>query len=228
MAKRIYTTREDSWDDLNHVAVAITCLGNESGQQHVGIFHKDESINEIRLLHLWWHNKLKNSLPRPTYAWVIPSISLRRARQVAALCRKVFRQNSAGIPYAFSTASDCFDTETGAFLIGPGHHGLTCASFVLAVFHTAGLPLVDYKTWPRERNGDKEWQELIIEQLTRDGASLEHIRAIESELGAVRYRPEDVAGACAAMSIPVPFIEADICAQEMLRFLSEKALITTR
>lgn len=74
-------------------------------------------------------------------------------------------------------------------------------------------------TWPASRDGDKEWQQQIIAQLTEDGASQEHIHAVESEVGAVRYRPAEVAGAGAAKSLPVAFAEAAELAEQILERL---------
>jgi hypothetical protein len=226
MRAGVYTAAEHPFDQLPHVAIVITCLRERKGQQHVGILHRDESTNEVRMLHLAWHHNLRNSLPKTSYAWIIPPIPARRARQVAASCRKVNRANPAGIPYAFSPASDCFDADTGGFLIGPQRYGLTCASFVLGVFHIAGVSLIQYGTWPASRDGDKEWQQQIIAQLTEDGASQEHIHAVESEVGAVRYRPEEVAGAGAANSLPVAFAEAAELAEQILERLRAENLYT--
>jgi hypothetical protein len=228
MADRVYTVRERPFDDLQHVGIVITLLRERPGQRHVGILHKDESTKEVRVLHLAWHNKLKNNLPKSSYAWVDPPILERRARQVAAFCRRVYRANSSGIPYAFSPASDCFSEHTGKFLLGPNRNGLTCSSFVLGVFHSAGLPLIQYDTWPESREGDDEWQRYIIDQLTESGAALTHIRAVQSEVaaGAVRYRPEEVAGAGTAEDLPAPFVEVRRLADEILVKLRTNNLYT--
>jgi len=226
MPARVYTARERSFDRLEHVAIAITLLRRSPGQQHVGILHKDESLGEVRMLHLLWHNRLGNAQPEPSYAWIVPPIPRRRARQVAAFCRNVHRANPSGIPYAFSQASDCFNDQTGAFLMGTARKGLTCATFVLGVFHSTGLPLIQYETWPTSREGDEQWQRHIIEELKAGGAPLQHIRDVESEVGSVRYRPEDVAGGAAAGSIPAPFAEADPLAQAILARLRTEGLST--
>ena len=136
MAERIYTPTERGFDAIQHLAIGITIVSE--GQQHIGLLHRDHSSGNTFLLHLAWHHRLNNSPPKPSYAWVDPVIHPFRARQVAAICRKIWRANPAGIPYGFSPASECFDPETGKFLLGPARIGLTCASFVLAVFEAAG------------------------------------------------------------------------------------------
>ena len=139
-----------------------------------------------------------------------PAIPSARTRQVAALCRKVWRSNQKAIPYAFSPPSDCFDRETGVFLLGPTRLGLTCSSFVLAVFHAAGLPLVNYGTWPPPGEADIAWQRHVVEKLREHRAPEEHVRAVETEVGSVRYRPEQVGGAAACDSVPASFEGADL------------------
>jgi hypothetical protein len=208
------------------VAVAITLLQGHDGHQHVGILHKDQTTSELRMLHLAWHHTLKNSPPKDTYAWISPPIPKPRARQLAAFCRRVYRANLSGIPYAFSPATDCFDAHAGAFLLGPGRYGLTCATFVLAVFQSAGLPLIQYGTWPATRDGDEAWQRWIISQLREGGASPDHIACVESELGSVRYRPADAAGAAATEKLPAPFGEVQPLAEAILAKLRSAGLFT--
>jgi hypothetical protein len=223
---RVYTATERPFDDVAHAGIVITCLRERRGQQHVGILHKDESTGEVKVLHLAWHYDLRNSPPSPNYAWVNPAIPRKRLRQVAAQCRKIKRENEKGLPYSFGSPGDCFDKQTGKYLKGPNHRGLTCASFVLAVFHDIGLPLIQYETWPESRDGDEQWKLHIIEQLKEDGASDEHIRDVESEKEFVRYRPEDVAGAGAAHSVPAPYMEVQRLAQDVLQKLHENDLFT--
>lgn len=214
---RLYSSQQRSFTEIRHVAVVIAVV--RDGQQHSGILHKVEVLDEVGLAHLAWHNQLKNSAPKEAYLWIDPPIPTLRARQVAARCRQILRANNRGIPYAFSPPNDSFDDETGGFLFGPTRAGLTCASFVLAVFDSAGVRLANYTTWPQQRTGDVEWQQFIIEQLEEDGAEAEHIALVRNEIGAVRYRPEDVAGCAAADQLPCPFGIAEPLSQEILKQL---------
>jgi len=226
MIDRVYTPQERSFDCIEHVAIAVTLIQGREGHRHVGIFHKDETTKEIKMLHLAWHLELKNSFPKPSYAWISPAIPERRARQVAAWCRRVYRANHSGIPYAFSQATDCFDQQTGAYIFGPTRNGLTCASFVLGLFQSTGLPLIEYATWPEFREGDEEWQRSIIGQLRKKKATEDHIQRVESEIGCVRYRPEDVAGAAATEKLPASFAEVQPVAEQILQKLKLGGLYT--
>jgi hypothetical protein len=214
---RLYSRHQRSFSEVRHVAVAIAII--QPGQHHVGILHKEEILEDVSLAHLAWHNQLRNGRPKDAYLWIDPPIPARRARQVAARCRQILRANTRGIAYAFSPPNDCFDIATGSFLFGPSRVGLTCASFVLAVFDSAGIRLADYATWPYGRTGDMEWQNSIIRQLEEDGASVEHITFIKNEIGAVRYRPEDVAGCAAADQLPCHFDIAESLGQKIVKRL---------
>ena len=181
-------------------------------------------LNAIRLLHLAWHFDLRDSEPKPAYLWIDPLIPEPRARQVAALCRRVLRSNTRGIPYAFSAPNDCFDSNTAQYLLGPTRFGLTCASFVLAIFDAAGLPLVRYESWPIRPNEDAAWQRQVLEQLRAAGACVEHVQAVKSEIGSVRYRPEEVAGAAGSDAIPASYESARSLADAILAQLDAAGL----
>jgi len=67
MIARVYTTQERSFQFIEHVAIAIRLIRETEGQQHVGIFHRDETTKDLRMIHLAWHHDLKNSQPNTSY-----------------------------------------------------------------------------------------------------------------------------------------------------------------
>ena len=204
--------------NIRHAAVAIAVV--RQGQFHVGVLHKSDDLNEVKFGHLAWHNQLRTSTPKESYLWIDPGIPEPRARQVAARCRHILRANNRGIPYAFSPPNDCFDLETGSFLLGPNRVGLTCATFVLAVFDAAGIRLADYGSWPNQRAGDVEWQAYVIEQLLQSGAGKDHVELVRNQVGGVRFRPEDVAACAASDELPCSFQSAISLAPEILNQLN--------
>ena len=217
---RLFTLYERALSSIAHAAVAIRTV--DPGQRHVGVLHRDVGSDEVLLLHLAWHHDLRNQSPGKSYFWIDIPLPTRRLRQVAAICRKVWRSNGRAVPYAFSPPNDCFDQLTGRFLIGPSRFGLTCATFVLAVFEAAGLPLVQYETWPIHRAGDREWQEHVVRQLQESNppASAEHIVAVQGQIGGERFRPEEVAAAASVEELPVAFPTANGLSEELLRRLN--------
>ena len=198
--------------------VAVVIGEPDVGQRHIGILHRAEGA-EPHFLHLAWHCKLRSHSALPQYitAWVAPSFPPRRLRNLAALCRRVWKKNcSGGIPYAFSNPTEAFDGATGAFLLGPTRFGLTCASFVLAVFDGAGLSVADCSSWPINRPGDREWQDHVIAQLAEQNADPQHIEHLRSEIGSVRYRPEEVAAAVALAPPSAAFDAAAYLGEQIL------------
>lgn len=141
---------------------------------------------------------------------------------VAAMARKIWRANNRYVPYGFSPPNDCFDSQTNKYLFGPTRYGLTCASFVLAVFHRAGVPLVKYGTWPTSRPDDRAWQKKIVARLEEYNERLRnrpdrqkdyqdgkiHIEGIRADIGTVRFRPDEVAGATIERRVPTRFKQA--------------------
>jgi hypothetical protein len=212
---RIHSSEQRPFEHVSHAAIAVRSVDPQ--QRHLGILHRVSGSGDVMLMHLAWHCDLKNIPPKKTYLWIDPAIPTPRLRQVAAMCRKVWRSNGPSVPYAFSPPNDCFDQATGQYLLGPTRFGLTCATFVLAVFHAAGLRLIEYESWPEDRPGDIEWQRKILAALRRtQTATPDHIRSVESEVGGVRYRPEEVAGAATVSPLPAEFTAAVERGQEIL------------
>jgi hypothetical protein len=215
---RVFDAAQQSVDDIRAVAIAIAALTGE--QRHTGLLHRDEESGRVLMLDLQWHHRLRNETPANRFLWVDPAAHPRRLAQVSDICRLIWRANQkGGIPYGFSPPTDCFDAQTGGYLFGPTALGLTCATFVLAVFHRAGLPLATYESWPTDRPGDKEWQERILQLLERTGAPAEHVESIRNEVGCVRFRPEEVAGAATVSPLPADYDAASQRGQQILERL---------
>lgn len=201
--ERVRSSETHSFNEIKAAAIFIQQPRPE--QRHIGMLFRPSESEAPRHLHLAWHQSLNNDLPQGPGLWIHPAVPERRLPQVASICRLVWRNNSNGIPYGFSQPNDeCFDSETARYLLGPTQHGLTCASFVLAVFHRAGLPLVNCATWPTGRDEDIIWQEFIVKMMSHPNshATPEHIKAVKDDVGSTRYRPEEVAGAATILNPP--------------------------
>lgn len=125
--------------------------------------------------------------------------------QVAAKCREAIVTGSfRAFPYGFSSPQGFLDARL-QFVYGPGKFGLTCATFVLAVFDSVGVAFIEYDSWPI-RPGDHRWQEFIAKylKLPRD-----HVDRMKQEkIEVPRYKPCEVAGAFASSKYPVSFSRA--------------------
>lgn len=219
---RVFTFADPLAEAGHWVVVAV---GEHQNQRHIGVMHRD-SNGQLHFLHLARHCHLRNDHHRPKYlsVWVAPGVPAERQRIVAAFCRRVWRKNERdGIPYAFSNPQDSLDPATGAFLVGPTRFGLTCSSFVLALFHAAGLQLAVYESWPADRAGDREWQQSIIAALESLQTEQVHIDHLRGEVGAVRFRPEEVAASAAHAPPPTEFQWAEPFGQQIVNRIREAA-----
>ncbi len=188
---------------LSSIATAAVAIGianpSHPHQLHTGVIHR-MADGGLRMLHLAWHCVLRNDQPEPQYLCVSLGFDERRLRQLATMCRRIFYKNQqSGVPYGFAPPKDSFDVATGAYLLQESQVGLTCASFVLAVFHAVGLQLADYSSWPTDRPGDRDWQSWVVKMLERDPENAAHAKCIMRDIGSVRFYPQEVA-ACATIA----------------------------
>jgi len=182
-------------------AVGIALGYTDVNQVHIGILYKSQRTD--LLLHLAWHHALRNDELNGNlddrirkFHFVIPDIPKERIRSFSALCKRISQRQN--IPYGINYDKTRF-TEEGYLIIGDDEYGLTCATFVMAVFKQAGFDLMKSIDWPAGRKKDIEWHAQIVAKLKETQAqfqiSKEHIRNIESEIGCARFRPIEVAGA---------------------------------
>lgn len=225
--QNVYKQAESPITAASWIAVVLGEPGDN--QRHTGLLFRPDDDAPQEFLHLAHHCDLRRS-PRvnPSYIWIEPQINHHRLRQVAAICDQVASANAhRGIPYSFGEARNAFDPKTKKFLLGPTNSGLTCATFVLAVFEAASLRLMRYPRRVQADQLDIEWQRSVVELLKEERdknphlVSQEHIDCVTSEVGnSTRYRPEQVAAAAALRKRrPVSFFTAKTLAQDILSYL---------
>ena len=131
-----------------------------------------------------------------------------RAVAIAAYCRRVAKRRPP-IPYGVVYDGGKLTNEGMAELSGMAT-GLTCATFVLAALKWAGYELLELNTWS-SRAEDDAWHSHIVKMLIafycdhHNLLSTDQIVAVARERGCARFRPEEVAAACALRPWPVAF-----------------------
>jgi len=201
---RVHAPEDQNADDVRFAAIAIGIPDRTRPHQlHTGVVYR-EKPDHIKMLHLQFHHVLMNDAVGEDYFVVEMDFIEERLQAVSALCRRIARKYvNGGIPYGLTPPNDVFDAVTGELLLGPTATGLTCATFVLAIFQAARLPLIDLESWPPADAFDRRWQLWIASMLrkhTRDDA---HADAVLSEVGVGRIRPEHVAAAGINANPPV-------------------------
>lgn len=186
------------------LGVAIGYPDLKHDQRHVGLVFKN-GLNQTKFLHLRWHSDLCCE-PMPTrYIWMESPLDPITKIHMATYCQTIFEQNSLdGIPYSIFFDDEPF-TETGKYNREKKSSGLTCSTFIMAVFQRQGLDIIDLDRW-KHKQDDKVWQKQII-QLLRSTKHTEQAKLLAKRFRKykktiARFRPEAVAAAAALPNPP--------------------------
>lgn len=210
--------------------IAIFIMRTETGT-HTGILHRDHGV--LFLLDLLWHMRLRARRCTDIEACVVPDLDPDEINDVSAICRLIHTrhndpdpQRRYSIPYSFRSGhNNRFNNTTGEAMLVDGL-GLTCSTFVLTVFESAYLPLIDFNTWERRAEDDARHAQLLNDMTTgfpRHGippADWEHVAAVAGELPCIRVRPEEVAAAGMANDRMLDFRRAEQGGRWILELLT--------
>jgi hypothetical protein len=137
-------------------------------------------------------------------------------RQLAGFA-KVQARKMPKVPYSFRYAPKEYRYVREGAIQLDGLNGLTCATYVLSILDWLKLPLLDYSTW-KERASDESEQRYILQFIR---APREHIAKAASEIPCLRYRPQEVAGACQVDSYPVPMSDAEPLGNQLIQDMED-------
>lgn len=204
------------------------------GGTHTGILHRIGG--NLFIQDMMWHEMFRSAPCRDTYHFVEPSLEDEEVNDVTAMCRLIHYRHNSGdpsdryrIPYAFRLGNTTrINNQNGEMMLGDGL-GLTCSTFVLAVFESVRVPLVDFNGWQRRDDDDRRHAKLLDDM--RNGvlkhnippAPPEHVAAVEAQLPCIRVRPEEVAGAGMIEELPGAFEETAQAGTLLLGLISPPA-----
>jgi hypothetical protein len=184
--------------------------------RHVGVTYRAKGV--AMFLHQAWHKYQAVDLLddvwkrfKGQFVFAAPDIEPDRAKAVSGFCRAIARDIATGesqIGYALQYDPDALvDRHTGKLAL-PNGKGLTCVTYVLVIFKSAKLPIIDFEGWP-ERPADLAAHTNLLDALCKDLARVEHEHcfAVAKELRCVRCRPEEICGACLCMRPGSPAIK---------------------
>ncbi|MDH2015897.1 hypothetical protein N5J66_18245 [Pseudomonas juntendi] len=191
--------------------LGVTISGDEK-QRHVGFHLLDGEKPE--LIHLAWHHRLTNDTPENYVAEIgrytayeCSGFLDQQVEDIVSFVKTVWRRNQHIVPYGIGSdgISLFFDADGSVANQEPGS-GLTCATFLMSIFASQLYPIVDEGTW-QARDGDKEWQEVILGYLAKYPKHVEEQRKLVGV--AYRFRPEEVASSAALYDDdPIKFEDA--------------------
>lgn len=209
--------------------IAAVISGGED-QRHLGLLYRRGDA-ELRKLHLGFHHYLCDDAPDldGTSAWIgCGDLDDTEANTFATWLAKIWEKNHKRMPYGIRYwRGPHFDLADGKYLPSETGCGLTCATFVMALFEAFRYDIVDIETWPN-RDSDVDFQNCIIEALNNprhvrnvDIDSAEHQAHVKSQIDSLgkapRFRPEEVAcsvGLCEGE--PISFQVAEPAGQALV------------
>ena len=200
----LHAPSQHPYEEIQYLGLVIAKTGVD--QRHVGIIYKTDDT-PVQFCHLAWHHRLiikddPRRDPNIIYYWVDPiDLEDDDKKYIASWLESSLQD--ANVPYGFDPSNSSFQMD-GTFIHPPIGKGFTCATFVDALLRSLGYSLLNTATWS-ERDDDIPWQQKIIAWLRLNGASAEHVAALENDLGFVRIRPEDVIASACCSPWPVAF-----------------------
>lgn len=189
------------------VGVAIKVIDLASRLMHVGLLYAHSS-GAVRFAHLAFHHDLRND-PAPTRqgylwslcAWLADPVMKDNAKFIANYIEAV-ATHAQDVDYGLNPANVGFDASGQFYSLDP-KRGLTCATFISAVFQSVGFPIVDLTTWPL-RSGDVAWRQHVLEILSSNGFQ-DRAKEIAQEVFPFRLTPAEAAAAASSASVPLSY-----------------------
>jgi hypothetical protein len=212
------------------VAAVAVFYVRKPGMIHTGILHR--AAGRLFILDLLWHGLLRSHLCQEDLPCVVPDLEPEEINDVTAMCRLIQQRNIeriiAGrftIPMAFKLGNNTrFSSVTGELMLEDGL-GLTCSTFVLTVFESAKVPLIDLTDWPARPDDQVRHQDLL--RAMQNGipgfappVDSQHVAAVAAQLPCIRVRPEEVAAAGMAEPLAANFTKAERGGRWILELLT--------
>ncbi len=191
----------------------------EHNNLHAGLIYTGTE-GQVLHLHLGWHDYLATDWDWPLF-WAAPDVEPEKLAIVAGHCRRIWRQfkKTPQLPYGLAYFGSFFDNN-GRLILKEGARGLTCATFVLAVFKTAGIDLIDEASWPTRQEEAEQFLKRVV-QFAEPGLYAQLHDEVKN--GAKRIRPDEVLGACAITPLPASFTDTEPAAEVVLERLAQSA-----
>ena len=175
------------------IGIAGSAVTRDKNQKHVSLIYRN-SEGHPWLLHLGWHMDLKHEPWNGAYHWIeFTGLNVEVEEAFADWAVLVAgAAQSTPIPYSVVLSPDRNFAVDGHYIDRRDGSGLTCATFILALFSDYGLPLLDRTSWPSSRPGDAEWALKILEMLRKYVELPHYLEQLRQVYVLKRFRPEEV------------------------------------
>lgn len=201
---------------------AIAIKSFDGHNTHVGIVYRiDDETDNVRILHLAFHCRLlpeDYSIASGDYLILVPNLPSSVLEAVASRCRITAKSNPI-LKYGFLVQKDARIDGEGHYFVND-ERGENCSSFVLMLFRSIGVTLINEGSWPSRVDDEFRYRQLwcmLLNYVRERYSNLPDVRKVHEDfvkkiapdVTAIRIRPEETAGSCLSESFPVEFAECE-------------------
>lgn len=179
--------------------VGIAIKQYPPNQNHIAILFKElEEEGTVKVIHVGSYKGSFVDNIDPFYLWADLNCvhPIRKQALIASIQQIADVNKDTRLRYGLNHAVFCFDPITGKLNANYDQtKGFTCATFVLEVFLANGITLIDWDTWPAADEADKEFQNKVLNYLSRIGEQItpEFLSGQNQQLGGPRFKPQEIA-----------------------------------
>jgi hypothetical protein len=185
---------------------------------HTGVVYRGLDELGVCYLHMTPIDLSRSDPQKYPSVVVEPLLEEMKARMLAQICAYVSYKSA--VPYSFDSSAARIETSGEVWVSGDS--GFTCSSFVLALFQSAGIELINSASLVSSADAATlEHQDRLITLFRNIRLDSELIMRLSRTRGAPRIPAESVAGAAACPSLPVTLPEATRKAQDLISKLDE-------
>ncbi|TAK28320.1 MAG: hypothetical protein EPO40_14740 [Myxococcaceae bacterium] len=185
---------------------------------HVGVIYGLNEHDEPRVIH-FTPRGLTSEPVSERWLRVFSDIEEVRRDALSSWC-DLIAENRANdeITFGFDFDNPWVDDEGVIRTENDTALSLTCATFVMTLFRCVRIELLDIKTW-QHREDDAAEQAALTMALAGHDTDRATTESARQQVGYMRYRAEEVAGASASGPRPVPFKRAEELGREIEMYL---------
>ncbi|MGR1188013.1 hypothetical protein [Vibrio parahaemolyticus] len=192
--------------EVDAIGVALAQYSGE--QNHIAIlFQGDE---KVMLLHVGDHKRSLLEEPSDKYVWLDLGAEFHPIRKqvILAHIQHIAEENkNSDIRYGLDHAVYCLDPETGRLNDKyDSSIGFTCATFVVEVFLSCGIQLIDWDSWPEANEVHTRFQQIVFNHLlgihssNPEKVTIEYLKAQQSNIGKSRFLPQEIAASTQSLA----------------------------
>ncbi len=207
----------DRFCRLGNPTLAVFIMRTGDGT-HTGILHRMRGT--LMMQDMQWHELFRSEPCVRVPHFVVGALEADIEHDVRCMCRLIHDRHNSGdpstkyrIPYAFRHGNNNrFNRATGELMLIDGL-GLTCSTYVLTVFQSVEVTLVNFEGWEMRAEDDARHDALLnnmrngIPEYGIPPAQPEHVELVKEQLPCIRVRPEEVAATGLHDELPAGFAQ---------------------